>query len=105
MTSFKPKTSKNIKLNKKYSVTLDSTHKEFLNEFSENEKTIIEHKSEIAKLKQKLKDVNGVEKKLEMTDKIAELKDNIKEIKYKKNDYLLDNSKYIFEYFENKKIM
>ena len=103
MTSFKPKTSKNIKLNKKYSVTLDSTHKEFLNEFSENEKTIIEHKSEIAKLKQKLKDVNGVEKKLEMTDKIAELKDNIKEIKYKKNDYLLDNSKYIFEYFENKK--
>ena len=106
MTSFKPKTSKNIKLNKKYSVTLDSTHKEFLNEFSENEKTIIDHKSEIAKLKQKLKDVNvvfSVEKKLEMTDKIAELKDNIKEIKYKKNDYLLDNSKYIFEYFENKK--
>jgi hypothetical protein len=106
MTSFKPKTSKNIKLNKKYSVTLDATHKEFLNEFSENEKTIIDHKSEIAKLKQKLKDVNvvlSVEKKLEMTDKIAELKDNIKEIKYKKNDYLLDNSKYIFEYFENKK--
>jgi hypothetical protein len=106
MTSFKPKTSKNIKLNKKYSVTLDATHKEFLNEFSENEKTIIDHKSEISKLKQKLKDVNvvfSVEKKLEMTDKIAELKDNIKEIKYKKNDYLLDNSKYIFEYFENKK--
>jgi len=32
-----------------------------------------------------------------------EINETIKELKKKKNDYFLDNSKYIFEYFENKK--
>ena len=32
-----------------------------------------------------------------------EIKNKIKELKNKKKEYFLDNSKYIFEYFENKK--
>ena len=36
MPTFKPKPNKKMKFNKKASVTLDSKHKEFLNEFSKN---------------------------------------------------------------------
>lgn len=106
MPSFKPKSSKKIKFNKKSAVTLDTKHKEFLNEFSKDEYIILENKYEIHTLKQKLKDEKNnlsVEEKLELTDKITELKTNIKETNQKKKEYLLDNSKYVFEYFENKK--
>jgi hypothetical protein len=106
MPSFKPKSSKNIKYNKKTSVTLDTKHKEYLNEFSKNENHIYDYKCEIYDLKQKLENkpnILTIEEKLEITDKILELKELIKEMKFKKKDYLLGNSKYIFEYFENKK--
>ena len=106
MPSFKPKSNKKIKFNKKSAITLDIKHKEFLNEFSKDENTILDHKIEIAELNKKLLE-NGdnlnIEEKLEINDRISELKENIKERKHKKKDYLLDNSKYIFEYFENKK--
>jgi hypothetical protein len=106
MPSFKPKSSKKIKFNKKSAITLDTKHKEFLNEFSKDENTMLEHKCEISELKKQLlenADNLTIEEKLEMNDRISELKETIKETKYKKKDYLLDNSKYIFEYFENKK--
>jgi hypothetical protein len=106
MPSFKPKSSKKIKFNKKSVVTLDTKHKEFLNEFSKDEDAILENKYEIFNLKQKLNDENNnlsIEEKLELKDKIIELKETIKETNHKKKTYLLDNSKYIFEYFENKK--
>ena len=65
-----------------------------------------DHKCEIYTLKQKLQLENeplSIEEKLEINDRINELKEIIKEMKYKKKNYLLGNSKYIFEYFENKK--
>jgi hypothetical protein len=104
MPSFKPKSSKKIKFNKKTAVTLDTKHKEFLNEFSKDETSILNYKYEIQILKNKLKDDTlNIEEKLDITDKIIALKENIKDITSKKKDYFLDNSKFIFEYFENKK--
>ena len=106
MPSFKPKTAKKIKFNKKSAVTLDTKHKELVNEFSKDENNIMEYKYEIHELKQRLeeeKDTLTIEEKMEINDKIAQLKNMIKEIRYRKKDYYLDNSKYIFEYFENKK--
>lgn len=106
MISFKPKSNKKIKFNKKSAVTIDSKHKEFLHEFSQDENIILEYKTEIQILKQKLNDENEIitiEEKLEMKDRILELKEEIKCIQHKKKDYFLNNSKYIFEYFENKK--
>jgi hypothetical protein len=106
MPSFKPKSSKKIKFNKKSAITLDTKHKEFLNEFSKDENTILDQKFEISELNKKLQENTNhltIEEKLEINDRITELKENIKETKHKKKDYLLDNSKYIFEYFENKK--
>ena len=37
MSSFKSKSNKKIKFNKKSTITLDTKHKEFLNEFSKGE--------------------------------------------------------------------
>ena len=105
MPTFKPKTAKKIKYNKKSAITLDGKHKEFLNEFSKDENNKIpELKIERQELKEQLIDDNlTIEQKLDCQDKINELTQLIKDIKNKKKEYFLDNSKYIFDYFENKK--
>jgi hypothetical protein len=106
MPTFKPKSNKKIKFNKKSVVTIDTKHKEFLNEFTKDENNILDYKNEMLNLKKQLIDENEsltIEQKLDIQDKISELKESIKDIKHKKKDYFLDNSKYIFEYFENKK--
>ena len=107
MPSFKPKTNKKIKFNKQKSITLDGKHKEFLNEFSKNENDRIpDLKAEKKELELKLENPNeklSVEQKLDITDRIKEIKSTIKELKSKKKEYFLDNSKFIFDYFENKK--
>jgi hypothetical protein len=105
MPSFKPKSAKKIKFNKKSSITLDGKHKEFLNEFSKDENDRIpELQLEKYELKELLqKDTITVEQQLEYQDKINEINETIKQIKGKKMEYFLDNSKFIFDYFENKK--
>ena len=107
MPNFKPKSNKKIKYNNKKAVTLDSKHKEFLNEFYKDE---IDKIPELKMKKHQLiehfnKDQSkmSVEQKLEMQDQIEEIKTQIKYLKNKKKEYLLDNSKFIFDYFENKK--
>ena len=107
MPSFKPKSNKKFKFNKKSSVTLDGKHKEFLNEFCINETDKIPSlKNEKIELENKL--INQeitltIEQKLDTKDRIKEIISTIKELKLKKKDYFLNNSKYIFDYFENKK--
>ncbi len=105
MPSFKPKSAKKIKFNKKSSITLDGKHKEFLNEFSKDENDRIpELQLEKYELKELLqKDNLTIEQQLEYQDKINEINETIKQIKARKKDYFLDNSKFIFDYFENKK--
>jgi hypothetical protein len=105
MPTFKPKTAKKIKFNKKSSITLDGKHKEFLNEFSKDENDKIpELKLERQELKNKLNnDSLTVDERLDCQDRINEITQTIKEIKNKKKEYFLDNSKFIFDYFENKK--
>jgi len=105
MPSFKPKSAKKIKYNKKSAITLDTKHKEFLNDFNKDDEYRIPNlKLERQVFKNQLKDQNlSIEQHLDITDKINELNETIKEIKLKKKEYFLDNSKYIFEYFENKK--
>jgi len=104
MPNFKPKTNKKIRFNKKSSITLDIKHKEFLNEFVKDENDRIpELKSLRYELKQQLENNFNIEQRLDLEDKIENLTEKIKEIKNKKREYFLDNSKFIFEYFENKK--
>jgi hypothetical protein len=107
MPNFKPKTNKKIKFNKKSAVTLDAKHKEFLNEFNKDDiNKIPELKFERKEIRQQLIDENDnltIEQRLDLEDKINEITKTIKELKNKKKEYFLDNSHYIFEYFENKK--
>jgi len=105
MPSFKPKAIKKIKVCKGYSATLDGKHKEIMNDFSKDEFDIIPRlKEEKYKLNQQLLNTNlQIEKIMEIKDRIKEIKETIKGIKDKKTSYFLDNSKFIFEYFENKK--
>jgi hypothetical protein len=107
MPSFKPKSAKKIKYNKKSSITLDGKHKEFLNEFSKDENNRIPElqleKYELKTLLQNDKETLSIEQQLEYKDKINEINENIKQIKGRKKEYFLDNSKFIFDYFENKK--
>ena len=106
MPSFKPKTSKKIKVCKKYTSSLDSKHKEFVNEFIKDEfDTIPTLKEERYMLNKQLELEHKltIEQIMESKDRIKDINEIIKELKNKKNNYFLNNSKYIFEYFENKK--
>ena len=106
MPSFKPKTSKKIKVCKKYTSSLDSKHKEFVNEFTKDEfDTIPRLKEERYMINQQLESDNKltIEQIMEFKDRLKDINETIKELKNKKNNYFLNNSKYIFEYFENKK--
>jgi hypothetical protein len=107
MPSFKPKTTKKIKVSRKNATTLDGKHKEFVNEFLEDEVDRIPTlKQEMKEWKQKLEegcDSLTIEQKMDMNDTIKELNAKIIQLRNKKKEYYLDNSKYIFDYFENKK--
>jgi hypothetical protein len=104
MPTFKPKANKKIKICKRYSATLDSKHKEYMNEFSKYEIDIIPKlKCEKNDLSEKMNQITNIEQIMEIKDRIKEINEEIKNLKNKKNDYFLENSKYIFEYFENKK--
>jgi len=106
--SFKPKNIKKFKINKKNSMTLDGKHKEFVSEFNKNTKDIIPKlKQKIIELRQQLDNQSEnfltIEQVMDIKDNIKEINEDIRDLKNKKNDYFLDNSKYIFDYFENKK--
>lgn len=111
MPSFKPKTVKKIKINKKASTTLDGKHREFMNQFNKDEMDYIpkmkQRREELRTLlekNEKEKDPNvTIEQIMDIKDEISELTQEIKTVKNKKTEYFLDNSKYIFDYFENKK--
>ena len=104
MPSFKPKTNKNIKVTKKNSTTLDGKHKEFINEFNIDDQDIIPKlEKERDELKQKMGKENlTIEQLLDYKDRILEIRIMIKELKQKKKEYYLNNSKHIFDYFEDK---
>jgi len=105
MPAFKTKTNKKINVCKKYLTTLDGKHTEFVNEFMSDEINIIPNlKSEKSICKYRLiNEELTIEEEMELSDRIKEINKLIHELKKKKNDYYLNNSKYIFEYFENKK--
>ena len=106
MPNFKPKANKKIKMNKKSTVTLDGKHNEKMLEFNNiKNKTIPELIERKKQLKQKLKITLNIEDKLDIQDEINNIKKLIYTLKQKREEYLLENSNIIFEYFEKKKKM
>ena len=105
MPTFKPKNNKKCILNPKSTTTLDNKHKEIIDNLK-NEM------SQIPILKKKKTNYQNylnnnteikIEEKMNIIDEINEIKKTIKELKNKEKNYLLKNSQYVFEYFEEKK--
>ena len=105
MPNFKPKTNKKIVSDSKNSVTLDNKHNELLIKFNKNEtETIPDLKNKINDLKHKLRtEKMTIVDALDVKDELKNYKETIKELEKEKKQYYLNNSKYIFDYFENKK--
>ena len=81
--------------------TLDNKHNEIIKSFKHNEEVVIpKYLKQIEKFELML---NKSKNKLELLDNINKYKNIIKSLKNKEKNYYLNNSKYIFDYFENKK--
>jgi hypothetical protein len=107
MPNFKPKAKKKIIMSKKSKITLDNKHNDMLNEFNNDTNVKLPELIKLKKdIKQKLKTNNiSLEESLLLNDKIRDINIEIKKLKKKKKEYLLDNSEYIFSYFEKKNDM
>ena len=107
MPSFKHKTNKKILVDKKRIMTLDSVHRELQSEFNlintEMLPGLIRKKNEIMKKLNNKENTLDVNEKIELQDSLYDIKQEIYKNKKKVKDYYLNNSKFIFDYFENKK--
>ena len=105
MPTFKHKTNKKIVLDEKSIITLDSKHKEIERDFQNDKEDILpELRAKKRHYTKLLKDENlNIDQKLEIDDSIKEIIIQIKELKYNKKKYYLNNNKFIYDYFENKK--
>ena len=105
MPTFKPKNIKKIVLSPKNITTLDGKHKEIIDAFNNDKEEqipiLIEERKNICK---KLNENTlTIDERLELCDKLSVIKKQIREKRRNEKDYLLNNSSYIFNYFENKK--
>ena len=95
-------------MNKKKTIinTIDETHQSMLIKFQEHkEETIpnlINEKKRLNAIIPTLKR-GQVSEYMEICDQIKNITSQIQELKHEKKRYLLDNSKYIFDFFEQKK--
>ena len=104
MPNFKPKNIKRVAPDKSIE-SLDHKHEEFLNEFNNIENSIIPelYKERKEKLEKYNSNKTTFDEKLEIKDRIKDIDSQIKEYKIRKKSYFLNNSNYIFSYFEDKK--
>ena len=107
MPSFKHKTNKKILVDKKKIMTLDSVHRELQNEFnlinSELLPSLVSKKNQIMKKLKNPETIIDINEKIELQDSLYDIKEDISKNKKKIKDYYLNNSRFIFDYFENKK--
>ena len=127
MPTFKYKTNKKIIVDDKSITTLDNRHKEMQLHFSNVKNIIIpnllKEKKELTNILNNNSNNNDdsnhdsnnqnqnqndstplpIEKQLEIKDRISDIKSTLKVHKNNIKQYYLTNSKYIFDYFENKK--
>ena len=85
MPNFKPKAHKKISVDKHSTITLDSKHNQKMKEFEEIQMIIIPNlkiKKQI--LKNKIKEVQNIEEKLNIKDEIIKIRKQIKLLKKKK---------------------
>ena len=87
-------------------ITIDEKHTQMLNNFYTVESETIPHleyTKTILKKELLALDDNDIDQKMELKDKIRDVNEQLKKYRAMKNDYLLNNVPYIFNYFEEKK--
>jgi len=92
--------------NKLTSTTIDEKHTELLNRFHQTETEIIPQlQCEKMRLKKIIPTLaeNQIDEYMDILDKIHSIRRQISTLKHEKKLYLLENSKYVFDYFEQKK--
>ena len=104
MPNFKLKTNKKIVLDEKANVTLDNKHREKEEHFKNVKENIIPTlKNKRKHLKKLLINNKNIGQINEINDQLKNISEEIKNYKHEEKNYYLNNNKYIFEYFENKK--
>ena len=85
--------------------TIDEKHTEIVSQFAKNQTEIIPKlKEEIEQLKTQLKKVKkNIDEYMDTKDEISKKQNEIKVLNSQEKNYYLENSKYIFDYFEQKK--
>jgi hypothetical protein len=82
--------------------TIDEKHTEMLNHFHDIETNtlpkLIAEKNRLKHRLSKLANTN-IDLEMEIKDKIQSIRSKIAALKTQRTNYLLDNSKYIFQYF------
>ena len=88
------------------SITLDNKHNELIKKYKNDETVVIpKYQEEIQKLKKMLlKNKKKMSNEI-IQDKIKILQNKIISLEKDKNEYFLENAKYLFCYFEKKKIL
>lgn len=97
-----------MKKNFENNTTLDNKHNEIITSFNKNNTLVIpKYKSEIEKLENLLINLKDLKKNMEkreiLKSKIRDYKNKIYNLEKNEKEYYLNNSKYIFQYFEEKK--
>ena len=97
-----------MKKNFENNTTLDNKHNEIISSFNKNNTLVIpKYKSEIEKLENLLNNLKDSKKNMEkreiLKSKIRDYKNKIYNLEKNEKEYYLNNSKYIFQYFEEKK--
>ena len=99
-------TPQRVNLKKNQNISIDEKHTLLMNEFHRIESFVIPNlKEERTKLKNRLKLLteNNLDEYMDICDKIKKITEEIKSQKNKRKKYLMDNSVFIFNYFEEKK--
>jgi len=104
MPVFKPKSSKKIEVCEKATTTLDGKHREIIEKIKDEEENLLPVLRKKRKaLKASIKKSSSPSVRLEAEDLLIDINREISRIKSARTEYYLDNSQFIFDYFENKK--
>jgi ribosomal protein L37AE/L43A len=113
MEGFKPKTSKVIQVDKRYTSSIDTKHKEMMADFKNKTKQelprLIEQQRNLAQqvsiLKSSLNeyiDYDTLDEYQKSTEDLEKITAKINLMKKKEKEYLLEHSKNLFDYYENR---
>lgn len=103
MLSFKPKTNKTIEYSYKENMTLDQKHNSIVDDFRNDDETINHLKKKRDNINEKIIITEDVAEKNTLKLELKTVTNDISRLKNKRKKYYLNNSEYIFKYFEEKK--